>query len=91
MKELADIAVYSVDGTIQLVVEVKNSKNVIDEWVNQLRRNLCTHSAIPVSKFFLLVLPGCCYLWQDNSSPAEIPADYKVPTGDVLKPYITES
>ncbi|MCI0438426.1 MAG: hypothetical protein L0177_04775 [Chloroflexi bacterium] len=84
-----DIAVYSPDGRIQLVVEIKTRKGVSDDWAAQLRRNLIVHSAIPRSKFFLLALPDYFYLWKEDYSPSVKPPDYKAKSKEMLRNYLT--
>ena len=64
MNQTADIAVYSPDDRLKLVVEVKGYRNATDEWAAQMRRNLLEYNAVPVGEFFLLVLPEYFYLWR---------------------------
>ena len=85
MKQTADIAVYSPDDRLKLIVEVKNYRNATDEWAAELRRNLLVDGFIPAAEFFLLVLPEYSYLWHRCESPDAVPADYKFPTKDVLQ------
>ena len=85
MKQIADIAVYSPDDQLKLIVEVKSYRNATDEWAAKLRRNLLGDGFIPASEFFLLVLPEYSYLWSRCESLDAIPADYKFSTKDVLQ------
>ena len=85
MKQKADIAVYSPDDRLKLVVEVKSYKNATDEWAAKLRRNLLVDGFIPASEYFLLVLPEHSYLWRRCESLDAVPADYKLSTKDVLQ------
>ncbi len=85
-----DIAAYSSDGELKLVVEVKASKGVSEDWGGKLRRNLVAHGLVPNTKFFLLALPSFFYLWLDAQSLEITPADYRVPTSDVLQAYLLE-
>ena len=85
MKQIADIAVYSPDDRLKLIVEVKNYRNATDEWAAKLRRNLLVDGFIPASEFFLLVLPEHSYLWRRCESIDAVPADYKLSTKDVLQ------
>jgi hypothetical protein len=87
MKRLADIAVFSRDYRITLVVEVKGQKHATDEWAAKLRRNLLAHDMIPPSQYFLLALPDHFYLWKENAEIDLAPADYKAGTKDVLQHY----
>ena len=82
-----DITGHSPDGAVQLVVEVKGLADKTDEWAATLRRNLMVHGGIPASRFFLLAMADYFYLWGDPSIDFQKP-DYKVPTTEVLKPYL---
>ena len=85
MKQIADIAVYSPDNQLKLVVEVKSYRNATDEWAAKMRRNLLVDGFIPASEFFLLVLPEYSYLWRRCESPDAVQADYKFSTKDALR------
>ena len=85
MTQLADIAVYSPDDRLKLIVEVKNYRHATDKWASELRRNLLVHGFIPASEYFLLVLPEHSYLWHRRESLDAVPADYKLSTKDVLQ------
>lgn len=88
----ADVAVYSPDGNLQLVVEIKNRPGASAEWVIQMRRNLLVHAVIPLSPYFLLVLPDFFYLWTDAVSVHELaPPAYQIKTAEVLAPYLDPS
>ncbi len=88
----ADVAVYSPDKRLMLVVEVKRrskaNKN-LREWATLIHRNLIAHSGIPSAPYFLLaVLPGYLYLWKDTD-PSNIDKgpDYEVEAQGVLDSY----
>jgi hypothetical protein len=83
-----DLVVYSPMEELQLVVEVKTKRGASDEWASRLRRNLIAHSIVPKAKFFLLALPEYLWLWRDTHTANDVPADFKVPTRDVLGPYL---
>ena len=85
MKQIADIAVYSPDGRLKLVVEVKSYRNATDEWAAKLRRNLFADGFIPAADFFLLILPEYSYLWRHCESLDAVPADYKFSTVNALQ------
>ena len=88
----ADVAVYSPDGKLQLVVEIKNKSGASAEWVAQMRRNLLVHAVIPPSPYFLLVLPDFFYLWIDAMSVHELASpDYQIKAAEVLTPYLSPS
>ena len=82
-----DITGHSRDGTVQLVVEIKGLADKTDEWAASFRRNLRAHGGIPASHFFLLAMADYFYLWHDPSIDSEKP-DFKVPTEEVLRPYL---
>lgn len=92
MIQRPDIAVYSPDNRLQLVVEVKNKKGATPEWAANMRRNLFVHSVVPYSPYFLLALPDHFYLWKNSIASADIrPPDYRANSKLVLKPYINSS
>lgn len=84
----ADIAVYSPDKKLQLVVEVKKKPNqeLDSEWAQTVFRNLVVHSGIPLSPYFLLVIPNdYLYLWRNaDKVNYERPPDYKIEGKDFL-------
>ena len=82
-----DVTGHSPDGAVQLVVEIKGLAGKTDEWAATFRRNLMVHGGIPAPRFFLLAMADYFYLWCDPSIDFEKP-DYKVPTAEVLKPYL---
>ncbi len=84
-----DIAVSGADGTLQLVLEIKNVPGASAEWVTLMRRNLLAHSFLPPAPFFLLVLPDFLYLWTESSTADRLAKpDYKIEAGDILAPYL---
>ena len=88
----ADIAVFSPDNKLQLVVEVKNKKGATDEWAANMRRNLFAHSVVPSSPYFLLALPDHFYLWNSPGSAIDTkPPDYVASSRPILEPYINSS
>lgn len=92
MMRRADLVVYSPDGSIQLVVEVKNKRDASIEWVIQMRRNLLVHSLIPASPYFLLALPDYFYLWVNSQTePIDAPPDYEIDATEALASYVGRS
>ncbi len=84
-----DIAVYSLDRKLQLVVEIKNKLGASAEWVIRMRHNLLVHSFIPHAPYFLLVLPDFFYLWTDTTPVNNLAEpDYKIDATEVLAPYL---
>lgn len=89
MSERPDIAAYSPDNELVLIVEVKNHSGASQEWVIQMRRNLMDNSAIPQSRFFILAMPDYFYLWKNTSlRDEEAEPDYKIDAREALRPYI---
>jgi hypothetical protein len=92
MIQRPDIAVYSPDNKLQLVVEVKNKKGATAEWAANMRRNLFAHSVVPNSPYFLLALPDHFYLWKNPGSTIDIkPPDYTANSKPILEPYLNKS
>jgi len=83
--ERVDIAVYSKDDQLQLVVEVKSKTAATADWAARMRRNLAAHLAIPNAPFFLLALPDHFYLWRRLPAPlVVVPPDYDVAPAPLL-------
>jgi len=84
-----DIAVYSPDRKLQLVVEIKNKLGASAEWVTRMRHNLLVHSFIPHVPYFLLVLPDFFYLWTDTTPMNSLAKpDYEIEAAKILAPYL---
>ncbi|MCE2447488.1 MAG: hypothetical protein J4F35_03590 [Candidatus Latescibacteria bacterium] len=84
-----DIAVYSPDRKLQLVVEIKNKLGASTEWVTRMRHNLLTHSFIPHVPYFLLVLPDFFHLWRDTTPMNSLAKpDYEIEAAKILAPYL---
>jgi hypothetical protein len=92
MLKLADIAVYSPDHQLQLVVEVKGKTDATPQWAAQLRRNLLAHSIIPPAPFFLLAARDHFYLWRNGTAMFDnkLP-DYVVDSRPIVAPYINNT
>lgn len=91
MSYITDIAVYSPDGLLQLVVEVKRMSGKSSEWAAHMRRNLIAHRLLPPCPFFLLASMDRLYLWKDSTIPDIIPADYHTDASEILKRYLNTS
>ncbi len=88
----ADIAVYSPDDELQLVVEVKNRVEANAGWAAHMRRNMVAHLGMPRSPFFLLALPDHFYLWRGLASPLDIaPPDYDIDPTPLLAAYVADA
>lgn len=91
----ADVAVYSRDKKLQLVVEVQKKPrdgSNLKKWAATVHRNLLAHSGIPTSPYFLLaVLPDRFYLWKSSDrSRADALPDYEIKAEKALKPYLDQ-
>lgn len=89
----ADVAAYSPDRRLQLIVEVKKKpgKQIeLRDWAHRIHRNLLAHAAVPNTPYFLLViLPDHFYLWRNNSPSAlDRAPDYEIRAHEVLQSYL---
>ena len=92
MIQVPDIAVYSPNNELQLIVEVKNKLGATPEWAANMRRNLLIHSVVPYSPYFLLALPDYFYLWKDPSATLETRApDYTANSKLIWESYLGDS
>ena len=88
---LVDVAVYSPDHRLQLVVEVHTKTKATVEWVANMRRKLFAHGVISTSPYFLLALPDKLCLWTNASSPFDVvPPEYEVDTAPLFAKYLGE-
>lgn len=84
-----DIAVYSPDHELQLLVEVKSKTEATTEWAAHMRRNLAVHLSLPGSPYFLLALPDHFYLWKNvRALPTVTQSDYDIDPEPFLAPYV---
>ncbi|MGA7953755.1 MAG: hypothetical protein WCA07_09575 [Gloeobacterales cyanobacterium] len=87
-----DLAIYSRDGQLVLVAEIKSKLNASPEWAAQLRRNILAHGTFPKAPYFLMAFPDRFYLWTD----ADIRLDQSEPTyvidaRPILQPYFKQA
>lgn len=88
----ADVAVYSPDKKLALIVEVKKTPDQrinLRDWAKRIHRNLLAHGGIPGSPYFLVaILPDKLYLWKE-SSPSDLDQapDYEVEAKKILQRY----
>lgn len=86
-----DLAVYNENKELVLTVEVKNIKNVSDEWASQLRRNILAHGNYPIARYFLLATPDYFFLWVDESHHIGLRnPDYSIKMQSELEPFFKE-
>jgi hypothetical protein len=88
MNSKPDIAVYSPDHNLLLVVEIKGTPKSDRRWAAKLRRNLVVHGEVPASPYFLLVVPDHLYLWKNEISDEAVPPTYSADTQTVLQKYL---
>jgi hypothetical protein len=90
IRSRADIAVYSPERKLQLVVEVKSRvfpSATAREQAVRVHRNLLAHSGIPASPYFLVVFaPGHFFLWKNSH---ETEPSYAINDESLLEPYLT--
>jgi hypothetical protein len=86
-----DIAVYSPDQKLVLVVEIKGTPKSDDGWAAKLRRNLVAHGAVPAAPYFLLVVADRIYLWKNVFSEEAVLPSHAEDTRTVLHKYLPKS
>lgn len=99
MVRRSDIAVYAPDGTLQLVVEVKNRPGASSDWAARMLRNMVAHTAIPNAPYFMLALPDAFYLWEIRGPLSQDPRiiesgfkpDHKIDATRALGSYLDGS
>jgi hypothetical protein len=87
MNTTPDIAVYSPDHRLQLIVEVKSTPEASSEWAAQFRASLLESGALPNAPYFILVFPQRLFLWRSGPT-ADVPPDYSASTSHVLREYL---
>jgi hypothetical protein len=80
----ADIAVFSSDYSLQLIIEIKTKKNASIEWASQYRHNLFVHNELPKSPYFMFVLPDQIFVWTNAIIDFDRKPDYQLETTAVL-------
>jgi len=88
----ADIAVYSRDNRLALVVEVKKTPGrpvELADWAKRIHRNLLAHGGIPSTPYLLIaILPDRLYLWRESSpSNPDTAPDYEIEAKNILQKY----
>jgi hypothetical protein len=91
IEKRADVAVYSPDNKLQLIVEVKKKPGarVPKNWATMIHRNLLAHSGIPNTPYFLLAVPpDSLFLWK-KSDPTnyERRPDYEIEAKKFFEKY----
>jgi hypothetical protein len=94
VEKRADVAVYSPDNKLLLVVEVKKPPKKISKiWATSIHRSLLAHAAIPVAPYFLLAVPpDYLYLWKEGSNTnSERTPDYEIKATDLFSKYLDKT
>ncbi|MFC0134923.1 hypothetical protein [Massilia eurypsychrophila] len=86
-----DIAIYSPDQKLVLVVEIKGTPKSDDAWAATLRRNLVAHGAVPAPAYFLLVVSDRIYLWKNVFCDDAVLPSYSEDTRTVLHKYLPQT
>jgi hypothetical protein len=86
-----DIAIYSPDGTLQVIVEVKAVVDTDPTWAAQYRRNLLAHEVIPVAPYFLLLTADRAYLWSGNTGANNEPPKAQIAINVLLKRFLPKN
>ncbi len=85
-----DIAVYSSDQKLILIVEIKAASSVSIEWAAKMKRNLFAHSLVPKSPFFMIISHEKIFLWVGQAVADELP-HFTADTHSILSPYFQSS
>ena len=89
---IADLALYSRDGRLIALVEVKNLRGTSREWAAKFRRNLLEHGSLQGARFFILATVDHLYLWEgEQRSASPVPPTYEVDLEPLLAPYFERS
>ncbi|SOD03483.1 hypothetical protein SAMN05216486_11418 [bacterium JGI 053] len=95
IQQRADAAVYSADGELMLVVEVKSNppagREAATLWAEKIHRNLIVHAGVPGAPYFMLVgYPRSFFLWRQpfHAGPSGEPDE--IHFGPLLEPYCGE-
>jgi hypothetical protein len=87
-----DLAVFSANGHLQLVAEVKNRVDAAPDWAARMRLNLVEYSDMPEAPFFLLALPDHFYLWHDVMPRNTLAyPQYDLNPAPILAPYLEDA
>ncbi len=100
-QRIADIAVYSREGSLSLVAETKNRPLATQTWAAEYLRNLIDYyGAATGAPYFLLALPDSFYLWRtgpnlSHSGHAPDPIGkldphYRADAKPLLRPYLED-
>ncbi len=92
MSPLVDLAMFSNDGQLTAVAEVKNRRGTSKDWAAQLRRNILAHGGFPEAEFYLMVTPDRLYLWKrSGTQPDIVEPTYEIDAQPIFAPYFERS
>lgn len=92
MSPRVDLALFSRDGQLTAVAEVKNRRGTSGEWAAELRRNILAHGGFPKADFFLMVTPDRLYLWKrSGNQPDLVEPAYEIDAQPIFAPYFERS
>ncbi len=92
MSPLVDLAMFSSDGRLTAVAEVKNRWGTSGAWAAQLRRNILAHGGFPATDFFLMVTPDRLYLWErSGTQPDVVEPAHEIDARPIFAPYFERS
>lgn len=88
MSPIIDVALFSRDGRLMAVADIRSRRGTSAEWAAQLRRNLLAHGDFPDVDFFVVVALDRVYLWKRTGTrPEVVPPDYQLDAWPLLAPY----
>ncbi len=88
MSPLVDLELFSRDGQLRAVAEVKNRRGTSGDWAAQLRRNVLAHGGFPETEFFLMVTPDRLYLWKRSGiEPIVVQPAYEIDARPIFGSY----
>lgn len=89
MRHPVDIAVYSPNGEIQLIVEVKNRRNISSSWLKKIYLEATNNSIVSNVPYFLLALQDQFCLWKRSESFVEsIEPHFVMNPQKFIEPYV---
>ncbi len=89
---LVDIAVYSQDNELQLIVEIKTRLGISPDWAKEAYSKVMDAPFLSEAPYFLLALPDRFHLWQQENTRGDRDSPYFVDEQPrlFLEPYLTE-
>ncbi len=89
MASISDLALFSRDGRLMAVADIRSRRGTSAEWAAQLRRNILAHGDCPDVDFFVIVTLDHVYLWKEaGTEPEEVEPDYEINAEPLFAPYV---